>query len=840
MATQATGFAQAAVAKRRASVVMAKTGPQRWRREPAVNVSKDAIVMPDCPLSIGPAETGLTPADGGGLTAMFRELYPDRQPYASEDTAMNAADRYGRARVLIALGLLALACAAKAELIWWDGSRDPAEGPPGKLLSDNEGYFGDCVLTGVEYTYETAPTNPPDVWREDAARFGRRLLDGRPSGNWWVPVGVNGTPLVVVLDFKRECEFREVDVCSRSRQVGIRVECADAAAGPWTVVFDRPRDQAPDSAFHRCVLPGPALGRLLRLSVDGGGTSYVDEVLVWGDAQVSEEAPEAFRPVVPPPLPSEIAFASIPGIAKTSFSDARFWDWQREMGSDARQAVLWSRVATWGSITDKPLLPPPAEVIGEVTITMARNETECVALALTNTCWEAPRTVDVRLTEFRGDDGTAARGLAGDLRVAGAIGSRNYGVNLGPLLAQENMPGGSLLRRYLTNGAGIASFPRITLSRAGSAVLWLSVTSRGPEPGRYVARLRASGGPSVLVRVKVLDVTLPSPPVWLNTWSGTTEVFPFEYGDRLSREVAYKQGLGITVWNGLPEPGTAAELAHRSGPAMFHVYGVPDKYIHGGYAGRIKPEELGEEDQRAIGEYVGAMVKRATELGLSYDDWYVELWDEPGQGNSPLYGALARMVRKADPNVRIYCNPCFWAGNGVQGDDVVSDALGPWYRECVDISVPLYLLLRDRPRSLALFDAPRHVRASYAVSTQSAKSESEAQVTLYRRMAWDAFCRGWNGWGFYSYYAPRGNPWDDTDASWIEDTPDYLMVYPGPRGPIGTRQSEAVREGWEDYCLLTLLRERGSDDELGDVLARYAAGERPEELRTRALEALAR
>jgi hypothetical protein len=158
----------------------------------------------------------------------------------------------------------------------------------------------------------------------------------------------------------------------------------------------------------------------------------------------------------------------------------------------------------------------------------------------------------------------------------------------------------------------------------------------------------------------------------------------------------------------------------------------------------------------------------------------------------------------------------------------------------VDISAPIYLLLRDRPKCMELLGAPRAVNAFYTVSTQSAKSERRPQVELYRAQAWDAFSRGWNGWGFYSYYAPRGNPWDDTDAEWYtgEDRPDYLMVYPGPRGPVPTRQSEAVREGWEDYCLLTLMKQRGLEADLSRLIEAYRRGEPLEKLRDEALAEL--
>ena len=61
------------------------------------------------------------------------------------------------------------------------------------------------------------------------------------------------------------------------------------------------------------------------------------------------------------------------------------------------------------------------------------------------------------------------------------------------------------------------------------------------------------------------------------------------------------------------------------------------------------------------------------------------------------------------------------------------------------------------------------------------------------------------------------------------------MVYPGPRGPVPTRQSETVREGWEDYCLLTLLKQQGRKAELAAILKSYEAGEPMAKLREQAL-----
>ncbi|MCC6446865.1 MAG: DUF4091 domain-containing protein [Armatimonadetes bacterium] len=741
------------------------------------------------------------------------------------------------------LAILCMVCfsssSSRAGRLWWDGSRDAEKAAPGKLLSDNEGYWGECVLTGVDYRYETPPDSPADIWKEDRARFGRRLLDGRPSGNWWIPVGLAGRPLTVEFDFKRSCAFSEIDLCTRSRKVSIKAECRANEQDSWRTIFERSRDDSPDRAFHRVPLPDRPWGRHLRLSVEAQGTTYLDEVMVWGDAEISVQTPEALKPTAPTPVVAEIAFQSVTGIAKTAFSDGQFWGWQRGIGTAAKLPAVWSQAPAWDSITDRPLLPSARKVARQVRLTMARNETESLALVLTNTSMVKPVSGEVRLEPFRKIGGGGSVRLKGEIRAGGAIGSRHFGVNIGPLFSADNLPGGSLMLKYLTNGASIKDFPRLTLPPAGSAVLWLSATSEGAKPGLYEARA-AFNGSLLKVRAEVLNVTLPRPFVWLQTWSGTTSMFPFVYTDRAAREVRYKQSLGVTVWGGLPVSGSEAALARQTGRTIHHVYGLPSEYVNRGYNNQIKPQDITAKDEQAIAEYIRALVKQAKGLGLTYNDWYGELWDEPGGANSPLYGALAKSIRKTDPKVRIFCNPSFWIGNGCAGDEIIHSVMGGWYKECVDVSVPLHLLLRDRPKSFALFNAPRFVRAFYTVSTQSAKSESAAQVELYRRMAWDAYEKGWNGWGFYSYYAPRGNPWSDFDEDWFENLPDYLMVYPGPRGPIPTRHSEAVREGWEDYRLLSLLRQRGPRAELEAILKAYRAGELPAALRLRALKAAAR
>ena len=123
------------------------------------------------------------------------------------------------------------------------------------------------------------------------------------------------------------------------------------------------------------------------------------------------------------------------------------------------------------------------------------------------------------------------------------------------------------------------------------------------------------------------------------------------------------------------------------------------------------------------------------------------------------------------------------------------------------------------------------------------RSERRDEVTLARRMAWDSFALGFNGWSFYSYYSPRANAWNHFDRNprgeGLQEPSDYQMNYPGPRGIIVTRHSEALRQGWEDWRLLNLLKTQGKQGVIDGLLRDYHRGVDTERLHDRAVRAAA-
>ena len=737
-------------------------------------------------------------------------------------------------------------------LIWATGERDPSGPPRGKLLSDNAGYWGNVVLTGATYTWESNPDNPADRLMDNASQFGRRLFDGRIEGNWWVPVGQNpGRELIAVFDFHRPCQFTEVDtIASRTPKTSLKIEVRASQTDPWTTVFARSLDKSPGKPLNRAILPRDSAGRYMRLSMGSDGITWLDEVLVWGEADVSPQYPEHIAPTYRRELPPG-TLCSIPGMKTTEFPAARHAEWRSAIGPPASAPAIWSTVAQ--ASPRQPILPEAAAINPTVHAVMARNETESLYLALTNTSATDSRVVrinDIPLSAVDSNEPEIrlqARVLIGGalpttaptqplsaeqrlrLMVDAALpdGSASGDeVAILPFFDRGQMLGRSLMQRYLANGAEIQDFPQITLTPGGSAVFMLRITTDGTAAGQYAGSVSATtvDGQTVAtpLRIEVSDVTLPDLGLWVHSWGNTTAQFPFETQSRCENDVRASRELGVTAFMGFPLPGSKAALFGSMGRTFYHASGIPADYVDRGYAGQLQPGQITAEDERRIAEHLQGLVKQASQLGLRYDDWWVELWDEPQETNTATFEALARIIRRTDPRIHIYMNPLFWRP-GHAPDEVIVAHLAPWYRELIDVSVPILTLIGDNRATRELWSAPRFVRAFYI----------HPAARGGRAMAWKAYDLGFNGWGYYCYHSPRGNPWDI--RTWTELGYSYQMVFPGPQGPIVMPIYEEMRDGWEDYRLLAALRQSGREDIVRELLKGYRDGKSLTELRATGL-----
>lgn len=716
------------------------------------------------------------------------------------------------------LSLMTMPSPAK-EVRWYNGVKAPM--PQGALLTNNPGYWGEMIPTGVTYSYAEEPNNPADILKRDAGKFGNRLLDGQPGGDWHSPVGINFKPLVVDFDFHQPVTINQIAVAEYKKQDLKLAEVEVKGEGlEWRKVYSVTASKGP---LHHLTLPQPVQARVVRLRLQSdANTTYVSQVWMWGEAVpvAGQKSQNGFFPEMQEYPEYKNA---VPGDG-TVLSPADFARWRESTGFRANE-VTWQTAANWNTQRKDPLrgqfLPGKSSLRQPVQITATRREGESAALFLINATGQ-PQERTVELSAFHDDRGRAATGIKQQIYVAGAIWTRRWGHTLRPLFSAENKLGGALMEKYLTNGSVIKDFPRLHLPPRGTALLWITVETENTVPGTYTATLN-DGKNAIPVQLKVLPQTLPEPEVWLRFWgnspASTRNLWSTD--EAIRSEVAYLHTLGATVWQTWPEEGSfagmAREAAARQGKRNFYVIGVNPLIRDAGYTGKLDPEKFDDAFKKQVRDETLQMVAKAQSLGLSYDDWSVELWDEPTPRNMKSWAAVAKLIKEADPQVLIYMNPLFWTREGTNPAGFVNDArqmemLGDWYNELVDISVPIL---------------GQTNRTKYPVTNQKFYSHEPRRVRAYfthpnpgRMLSWDAFVRDYNGWGSYAYYAPRRDAWNDFDDREF----DYQIVYPGPNGFIPTIESESMRESWDDYRLLTLLKQQGKTAALAELKGFYENG----------------
>ena len=177
---------------------------------------------------------------------------------------------YSRALAAFFIICVTLCTISQGKLLWWDGSTTPETSAPGKLLSDNEDYWGDVVLTGVTYRYDgPAPDRPADNRVDRNGRTGRVLIDGNPDKT--IGLSSSESPLVVVFDFNRICTFTEWDIClptPSALAIDLEIGTVDGDESIiWQRVFTRSLNNSIVSRFFRIPLKSQPSGRYVRVTV---------------------------------------------------------------------------------------------------------------------------------------------------------------------------------------------------------------------------------------------------------------------------------------------------------------------------------------------------------------------------------------------------------------------------------------------------------------------------------------------------------------------------------------------------------------------------------------------
>lgn len=495
---------------------------------------------------------------------------------------------------------------------------------------------------------------------------------------------------------------------------------------------------------------------------------------------------------------SNFEFQSFEGMDRTYFTRSRFEQWRNAPGVKGKKTVL-VRTNLEQGVVSQPVLPLKG-INENVSLQMSRNELENLFFFAVNPQNEKAKMF-CSFAGFRDAAGKEAAGLSAEIGVVGVV-SRRAGTMLHPVFTPDNMPGKVFFNQYIRNSSVISAFPELSLRPGETAALALRVRSSGAAPGRYQGVFRC-GESAVNVTVNVTKTTLERPQeVWNNGHARLSSPMLLIKGkDYAVREAQYYYDCGINVFpiNPVKNPEGVAELYKRI-PNLIFYFRNNASFNTELRTGRINPQTWTPAKAAAIVKEVLALRDSMLKAGWLRRQFFISLMDEPGVDNTAWgYGKIAEALKKADPALQLYCNPCCWTRGGFAAADDIVKAYSSWYK-LMDISYPIAGLYYgwgslDVKKLRKMWDAPRRFNGTYIHPYPG------------RIQPWRAFFAGQNAWGYYSMYQPSSDAWNDFDRSSM----DYQTLYPGVNAPIFTLQSEQSREAWEDYLMLLALKKQNGN-----------------------------
>ena len=742
----------------------------------------------------------------------------------------------------ILISAVCIAATAAPEPIWWkcDGHvhagllRDDTGAPVGKLLTDNAHWYGPAIFTGCTYAYDEEPAHK-DVTRILPNRFirgkddpppeplfGLRLTDGRTGGDWSVPVGAKvGRPVKATFDFKRPCSFTEVDfmgevAAGRTKPYSGFVSFSDDGRN-WDEPF--PFEGTQDVA--RVILPEPRKGRYMRFEFglrekDKGARQFLDEVVAWGDGEVSEEYPEAGGPCdAPLKVPQ-----SLRGIPDTAMSEEVFNEWSARVGGDV--VVVPTRLHDPQRYS--PITNSPPE---RYRISMTRREKETRYFAVANAgggramARIAPPDFgpDVKAEIWLGAiihsqhpsrDLTPAQKqalLLLELDPPSDIGPIEK-MTIEPFVRGDMKPYPNFIRRYCGNYGQLLGFPgEFPLERGEAAVFMLRLETAGAAPGTRKATLSAGRGRPLEIELAIADAELDDSELIVQIWGPFIGQFPYEGESRRMLDIAFLNELGMKFAGGgrhFPKKDDKLGRWFDSTPGSF----IRRKLLPGGnkYFPISKTGVDGlptDADIACVVTNLASIKEEAARMGYPGDRFVLDFPDEPGPARAAPLLRIARAVKDADPDILLYANPCFFSEQTLT-NDVLMAAIRSNYVDCIDFSVPSFLAARRDNVRREFFTSRHRDNGMYAHPARR----------MGRHGAWDAAVWGFNGFGYYTYWEPAAHSqawdWRTSIASILGAT--YRMAYPSGEGFAITPLYEMMREAKDDFHLVKTLLARGEND----------------------------
>ncbi len=366
---------------------------------------------------------------------------------------------------------------------------------------------------------------------------------------------------------------------------------------------------------------------------------------------------------------------------------------------------------------------------------------------------------------------------------------------------------------------GVSS--RLDIPVGESRQVWMRFPALDLPPGKYQCQLSCTpigshelGGPAV---AKTVAIELEVDPLRLST-SPDFAVYNWDYAseDAYARDLYEHKVNRFLVTTSIPIPefddsGNALneidysaydrllrikmKYAEKSGGEILFSYGLLESF-NTAIQKELKFEYRSDAWDQAFRYTYGHWLAHLKELGLDYDDYSVQVWDEALMEELDYTIEGCKLMREIDPNVRLVMD-------GTQKYNDIK-RLEPW----IDVWIPDLGFLQNYKNSkeiLALYKSMDEPIYGYTCAT---RMKSQSAYDYYLLKPWRAAMLDLDGVCYWAYNSWRGDPWNDYDGPLSGGTfyADCGAIYNGNHAPVTSRRWEAWREGIEQWQIIRLLQ----------------------------------
>jgi len=338
--------------------------------------------------------------------------------------------------------------------------------------------------------------------------------------------------------------------------------------------------------------------------------------------------------------------------------------------------------------------------------------------------------------------------------------------------------------------------------------LWLNVNSGSLPAGDWKGRVQLRSldvepvETSAALNVTVAAARVPDKQALRNCGWGYvhSSMLKDHPAEALADQVAH--GTDVFVGTFFPkarfdaEGNLVGEIDYQEHDAYVKQHAPHGIILFCGYTGALQGPAAADTEafRKAHVQWLRAWIKHLAELGVGYDGFALYPVDEPGlsQGLVATYLRFAKLAREADPRIQMYTDPV----GGITEDELreMLPYVNIW---CPNRSG----LVLDQKNAAKLGIIKNSGQAVWMYECAD-NAKHQPPLGYYRGQAWLAWQHQMTGIGFWSYCTSQDDPWFVPKLRY-----DYLLVYPG-HGVVSSKRWEAVRDGIEDYGMLTLLRQK--------------------------------